>query len=579
MFRNSKVATKLTTIILLPAIALMIISALSAYEFVQIPTDLDKALYKQSFVSTALILNADRDLYQASKAELLLFTGKSLDDETIETLQGEFAENKQQAFDRINEAYAKLKDNAYLQNAFISPDSPKNMTQLVEEFNSGFKEWNDAVGDPLTLNAEKYQSTEITFEATRVAIDLMTSILEAYAKEESANQLDHAKAVRNIIVSVALLMLLISTVISFIVSRYIKKMLLTIEKKTIQLANYDLSEINNNHRLSKDEFGQLTKNVNQVTQNLHGIVNRIRVEANSIEDFTVKMRQDVKQTSKTTEEIATTVSQIAGGAMNQAEDVQKASANIASLGHIVSDNAEVAAHLATQSLKIGELTEEGLVLVENLSDKTQESKNSMLEIFAAIENTRESTNHIGEASKMISDIASQTNLLALNAAIEAARAGEMGRGFAVVAEEIRKLAEQSAKSTSQIDRMLIDLKHNSSTAIETSEKVRTVVNIQELSVFEARDKYKEISESIKVSIQLSDQINQLGKDMEVKRAVVMDVIEGLSSIAEENAASTQETSASVQEISATMQEILEQSNQISGMSTDLKALVQQFKTE
>ena len=147
----------------------------------------------------------------------------------------------------------------------------------------------------------------------------------------------------------------------------------------------------------------------------------------------------------------------------------------------------------------------------------------------------------------------------------------------MVADEIRKLAEQSTKSTGVIDTMLGELKQNIERANNQSDKVKQVVEEQAASVTSTKVKYDEIAKAIIVSNSEVDILNRLGKEMEASRSRVMDVVESLSSIAQENAASTEETSATAEEILATTQEISQMSNQVDQLVVELNHLIQDFK--
>lgn len=329
----------------------------------------------------------------------------------------------------------------------------------------------------------------------------------------------------------------------------------------------------------KDEIAQLTSSINTMHGNIKNLIGRILVSSEDVAKTSGSLSQHAYETTKTTEEVARTVEQISEGAMEQAENTQGASDDINVLGQTIQVNTRSAGELQQSSEKIKQLSSEGIKVIHDLIEKTDESRLAMDDIIRVIGETNESSERIREASNMISGIAEQTNLLALNAAIEAARAGEHGKGFAVVADEIRKLSEQTNQSTKDITAMLIELQEKSNKAIATGEKVKATVDNQVNSVEATEAKYSEITDGIELSMEEISKIIGISEEMEENRVKVNAVIEGLAAIAEENAASTEETSASAEEMLASMMEVDTNSKRLNELSSELKSLITEFSLD
>jgi methyl-accepting chemotaxis protein len=343
--------------------------------------------------------------------------------------------------------------------------------------------------------------------------------------------------------------------------------------------------------LSKGDFTADIHKDKKLIQELESIIDAIDETRNgvlSILQGIVKVSEDLKSNSQSLmavteessaigDEVAKAVQQISEGSVSQSEKLAKSVSLSEELGKRVDGAAKSSENMINASKEAKEVSEQGVLFINDLSQAFEESYVANLEVVEKVEELDRKSSQIGDITNVIKDITEQTNLLALNASIEAARAGEAGRGFAVVADEVRKLAEESSRSALEIEKVINEVKLSVNEVFEklkysTELSDKTAVNVSNTK--NSFDKIKDAVEDLEGNV---ENVNYLLKKMkEDKDAVIMNITE-VSAVAEEIAATSEEVSASSEEQASELQEVVLSAERLDSSSNDLKQMIDKFK--
>ncbi|MCC3568738.1 methyl-accepting chemotaxis protein [Microcoleus sp. PH2017_28_MFU_U_A] len=249
----------------------------------------------------------------------------------------------------------------------------------------------------------------------------------------------------------------------------------------------------------------------------------------------------VRAIASSSSQIAVTIEQQKRIASQQLSAVDRTATTMNELSEsskACASEAEAAAFGAVQALK---LAAGGSQAVDNTLKEMATLTENVGAIQKQILHLSEQTDRIGNISSLVSDLANQTNMLALNAAVEAVRAGESGKGFAVVASEIRKLADRSKESASNINALVAEIqKAITLTATVTDDGTKTVENGVKIARKTA-DAFAGVARAIDRIAANSKQISVTSKNQAI---AIQDVVESVNSLH----LATQETAASISQV-------------------------------
>lgn len=572
--KNLKIRLKLFIMILIPLVTVIFTAVDGVVEINNTYNTLTDAYYEKLYKVNELILNADRDIYQALDAQKTLSDAGTTEISKTD-IQKDLEDNINQANDRVKEAVdilVPIKDSLV---DIKHSDVNKNIFELYEDFQKNYTAWISSF-DKKTGEIGDLNGFKKSFEDARNDINLMGEVMEITAEGTKTQMRATINATIIKFSVLSGLTILITLIIGILISKDSSKVLNKIKALAIRLSNYDFSEDLVLNR--RDEYGQTAEALNKSQENIRTFINNIIEKVKDIDSSSNYLFTSINVISKDFNEVYEATKKINVGLQENSAIAEEISASVEE----VDSSVDVLSAKATDGTNNSNSIKDRANGVVDASKSAISNINNMYEeketmIINAIEEGKV-VSEIGVMANTISSISEQINLLALNAAIEAARAGEQGRGFAVVAEEVRKLADQSSEAVNNVKGIIAKVQKSfDDLAIGSKELLSFMdkdVNVQFENFSNVGEQYYKDAEFVN---NMSSELAAMSEEINATINQVSEAVQHLADMSQRSSENTSDIEESLNRSTYSMEKMSGTAEQQSMLANNLNEMVKRFK--